>query len=266
MKNAVFSKADARVSYLTWIGIPSFLLYATCMLFYPAFSNGWDGWNWEYIQKVWDRWQTLNAGALAFLASVIALNISKYHENKQREWRFIAAKAFLPSALSELIGYFKLSARLLVEAYQGVQPNSPSNHSPLTVGVPKLPVSYVETFRQCIEQAEPEVGEYLANILVDLQIHHSRMTELHETLNTSGRTLLFKSNLMSYIYCLGKLYALVGKVFPFARGQAVFDTSALVWEDYRNAYSLLDLEIEDIEGLAEFTNRAIERASKATAS
>jgi hypothetical protein len=261
MKNALFSKADERVSYLTWTGGLLFLLYAICMFVYPAFSNGWDGWNWDYIQRVWDRWQTLNAGVLAILASVIALNISKYHESKQREWRFIAAKAFLPSALSELLGYFKLSAKLFVEAYESLERNPPSNHIPLTTALPKLPVSYAETFRQCIDQAEPDVGEYLANILVELQVHHSRMTELHEAYSADSRMMSNKSSLKSYIYRLGQLYALVGKVFPFARGQEGFDRSALVWENYRNAYGLLDVEIEDIEDLAGFTNRAIERAT-----
>ncbi len=64
---------------------------------------------------------------------------------------------------------------------------------------------------------------------------------------------------MSYIYCLGRLYALVGKLFPFARGHEGFDTSLLMWDDYKNSYGLLDIEIEDIEGLADFTKRAIER-------
>ncbi len=225
-------------------------------VFYPAISSDW---NWECVQRVWDRWQTLNASVLAFLASVIALNISKYHEKKQREWSFIAAKAFLPSALSELSEYFKLSANLYIEAYRELINNSSRNYAPLTSPIPKLPTNYVETFRQCINYAEPDVGLYMANILGDLQIHHARMTELNNNLANPGQMLLFKSNVMSYIYCLGKLYALVGKLFPFARGQEIFDTSPLVWDDLRNSYGLLDIEIEDIEGLVDFTKRTIER-------
>ena len=259
MESTGFSKTDARVRLWTWLSVPVFLLYAICMFIYPAFRNGWD---WEHIQNVWDRWQTLNAGVLAILASVIALNISKYHENKQREWRFIAARAFLPSALSDLVGYFKRSADLLSEAYIGVE----EKHDPiqLKADLPTLPVSYVETFRQCIDQAEPVVGEYLADILVDLQVHHARLTELHESLTKPSHTVWPRTVLKSYIYSLGKLYGLVGKLFPFARGQKDFDATPLVWEDYRTAYSLLNLE--DVEGLAEFTSKRIEKAGQKEAS
>jgi hypothetical protein len=229
MEKTGFSKTDARVSLWTWVSVPIFLLYAICMYAYPAFRNGWD---WEQTQNVWDRWQTLNAGVLAILASFIALNISKYHENKQREWRFIAARAFLPSALSELIGYFKLSAAVLSEAYGCVEKNQYPTQ--LKAVLPTLPVSYVETFRQCIDQAEPQVGEYLADILVNLQVHHSRLTELHQGLTKPGHMVWTTLTPMSYIYSLGKLYALVGKLFPFARGEEPFDMTDLVWEDYRN--------------------------------
>lgn len=252
MESTGFSKTDSRVKLWTWVSVPIFVLYAICMYVYPAFSNGW---NWDYTQNVWDRWQTLNAGVLAILASVIALNISKYHENKQREWKFIAARAFLPIALSELVSYFRCSARLLSEAHAGVvQKQDPIR---LKEDMPTLPVSYVETFRQCIDHAEPAVGEYLADILVDLQVHHARLTELHETITNPGRTVWTRTTLVSYIYSLGKLYALVGKLFPFARGQELFDRTDLVWEDYRNAYSLLD--INNVDELPEFTNRRIEK-------
>ena len=47
--------------------------------------------------------------------------------------------------------------------------------------------------------------------------------------------------------------------FGFARGMESFNGSNIVWEDYRNAYSNLDIDAEDVDDLVGFTQRAISR-------
>ncbi len=73
------------------------------MLAYPWFVRPR---GWEHVQLVWDHWQGLNVGKLAFLSSVIEFNISCYNAEQQRAHKFLAAKAFLPIALDGLCSYF----------------------------------------------------------------------------------------------------------------------------------------------------------------
>lgn len=256
MKRIGIVKADTLVAIVNWIGVPLFLVYAISMFIIPWFVEGW---NWVRIQSVWDRWQTLNVGVLAFISSVIAFNIAKYNSNKQRARQFVAARAFLPHALSELTSYCKLSANLLKEAWERAGNLGAGRALPLEAALPALPESYEEVFSRCIGEAEPDVGDYLARILVRLQIHHSRLKELGNSFSPDSRSLPIQGTIKSYLYSLAELQALINKLFGFARGSEPFDGSDLVWEDYRNAYGNLDIWPEEIDDLQGFTLRAIER-------
>jgi len=216
--------------------------------------------DWIYVQKVWDRWQTLNTGMLAFISSVIALNIAKFNSNKQRERRFIAARAFLPHALSELTSYFKSSSRLLIEAWERCGDPGLDRSHPLEADFPELPEEYKETFSRCIADAESDVGDYLAYILMRLQVHHSRLRELNDSFSEGSRNVPVRENIKSYTYRLGELQALTNRLFDFARGFAYLAGSDLEWDDYSNAYSNLDIWLEDIDDLEGFTRRAIARS------
>jgi hypothetical protein len=178
---------------------------------------------------------------LAFVSSITAFNIARYNAEKQRERDFLAAKAFLPAALSELTSYFKNSATVLRLGWDASSENK-NNFS-----VPELPREYKAVFGHCIRHAEPVVGDYLSRILVWLQIHDSRMRSfVEERRDKNSLTTLDKYNLISYFYRLGELQVLVNKLFEFARNMGEFDSSPLNWEDFRNAYGNLDICIEEI--------------------
>lgn len=257
MKHLGIVKADTLVAVINWIGIPLIFLYAISMFLAPWFEVQSD---WIYVQKVWDRWQTLNTGMLAFISSVIAFNIAKFNSNKQRERRFIAARAFLPHALSALTSYFKSSSRLMLEAWERLGDPGLDRSRPLEANFPELPEEYKETFSRCIADAEPDVGDYLAYILMRLQVHHSRLRELNDSFSEGNRSVLVRENIKSYMYRLGELQALTNRLFDFARGFESFGGSDLDWDDYSNAYSNLDIWPEDIDDLEGFTQRAIARS------
>lgn len=61
-----------------------------------------DSWDVKQVQSIWHHWQALNVGMLAFMSSLVTFYISKFNANNQRERNFVAARAFLPEALSEL--------------------------------------------------------------------------------------------------------------------------------------------------------------------
>jgi len=252
LKRIGLLKPDRLVDLLNWIGLPVFVLYLFGMVIFPLFDGKGD---WGYVQNVWSRWQGLNVGMLAFISSITAFNISRYNANRQRERDFLAAKAFLPDALSELIDYFESSALIFI---QGLKSN---RENLVTAEPPILPANYKEVFGNCIRYADPDVGDYLARLLVKLQVHNSRLKNFITYFNAE------RNNLISYLYRLGELQALVNKLFGFARSEEDFDSGPLEWEDFRNAYKNLkipiaDIYIDDDMNLEAFTKRAISRNKK----
>jgi hypothetical protein len=233
--------------------------YVYFMFINPFFHGGWNA-----ALKVWSSWQSLNVGFLAFASSIIAFSIARHNAEKQRKREFVAAKAFLSEALSELSVYFKQSATLYTEAYKRASHKQDRCNSPLTSVLPELPKDYRAVFSSCIHSATPDVGEHLAKILSLLQIHIARLTSEYEEFNPDSNMVKVPSNIMSNIYHLGKLQALVNKTFSFARGEENLDCSPLIRDDLVTAFRNLDIEIEQIEDLFEFTTRACERMQSET--
>lgn len=260
MKHIGKVKPDTLINILNWVGIPLVGVYILSMIIVPWIEGEYE---WRYVQNVWHNWQSLNVGILAFISSIIAFNISRFNANKQRERNFIAAKAFLPEALSELTTYFKFCGTLLTEAWDRVNGNTDGCRTPLQQQVPELTESYKETFSQCIALAEPDVSEYLAYMLMRLQIHISRLNDVENSFREDRNTIfmLLPANIITYMYCLAELQALINKIFDYARGLEDFDGSKLVWDDFRNAYGNLDISFDDFDDLVGFTQRTIARNS-----
>lgn len=231
------------------IGIPGGVLYFVSMFIYPAFISGG---KWSHVHAVWETWQTFNAAMLAFLASLIALNISRVKEENQRKREFFAARAFLPAAFNALSTYFRQSASYLAKCWD----------KDLNRTAPAPSVDYRQVFADCIRHATPEVGQYLSDLLGKLQIHEARLEDMSEG-GTSGD----QYNLIAYLYSLGDMKVLVNKQYQFARGKEPFNQTPAQWSDFENAYRNLELEIPEYEmdermTLEAFTKRAIERRTK----
>ncbi|PCM43773.1 hypothetical protein CPA50_15575 [Marinobacter sp. ANT_B65] len=251
-------KGDQLVSIVNWVGTPLVIFYVYGMTIHPLF-NGAGGWS--NLHKVWMDWQTLNVGVLAFISSLIAFNISKHHANQQREREFIAAKSFLPEALSELVAYFKSSAIVLNEAWWKAKDDSSRKKGPLQSDTPQLPENYKEIFSRCISLAPPDVSVYLSYILMRLQVHNARITGLFEDFQPNSTMSVLPVNVISYIYSLGELQALANKIFDYARGIDDFRDEALNWEDFRNAYRSLNISIGQVDDLEPSTKLAVGRGS-----
>jgi hypothetical protein len=224
------------------------------MFISPLFHGGLNG-----LLKVLSSWQSLNAGFLAFASSIIAFSIARYNAEKQREREFVAAKAFLSEALSELSAYFEQSATLYTEAYQRASNEQDSCKTRLKSTLPILPKGYREVFRNCIHSATPDVGEHLARILSLLQIHVARLTSEHDEFNPESHMAKIPSSIMCNIHCLGELQALVNKTFSFARCEKDLDCSPLTPDEFVTAFSNIGIETDEIEDLLEFTTQVCER-------
>ncbi|EGS1997376.1 hypothetical protein C1S86_25825 [Vibrio parahaemolyticus] len=220
------------------------------MLVYP-FTVG----DWAYVHSVWFTWQSLNTGVLAFVASIFALNAVRYSEEKKRQRNFIASKAFLPQALSELSSYCNACAPLVIEAWRRTQDRTDRCNTPLISKLPKLPDSYQQVFKECISEATPEVAEHLAYILVRLQIHHSRTESLVEEFLPESKITPVSISLMTQVFALAELQSLMSQLFDYARGTKGFDNSPLSASSFFSFYRLWNIEIEENEDLKGFTER-----------
>ncbi|EGR0102344.1 hypothetical protein ACA876_004132 [Vibrio vulnificus] len=216
---------------------------------YFMFVHPWivSGFSWNYVHSVWYTWQSLNVGMLAFTSSIIALIVVTYREEKQRQRDFIAARAFLPLALDELCKY--MDKTKLIIKHVGFREANVKGHD--AIDIPMLPESYAGIFKDCIRYANPEVNDYLAKILMLLQIHHARMGALPSSkTSASFKALLYKQT---------QLHLLINHLFDFARGECEFTEFELTWERFENAYYSYGIDSEYIEDLEGYTKRAIAR-------
>lgn len=258
LRRAGTFQSSTLVDFINYAGWPLLAIYGFSMFVYPWLAGNW---NWGHVQEVWERWQTFNAAALAFVASLVAFNISRFNESRQRERDFVAAKAFLPSTLSGLMEYCAQSARILGVMWEH------DDASDKAFEHLDLPEDYRDVFSNCIRHADPAVGSYLSNILVRLQVQEARLRDaVRETIKGNDR-VVDKHNLIAYLLRLGEIYALLGNLFAFARGEEVFHEKQLGWDDMRSAYSLLGIEVDDFfiderMNLELFTKRWLERTYK----
>ena len=259
MKHLRFLKPYSLLEVLKWGGVAAAFIYFGSMFVVPCIYGQGD---WDYIQSVWDRWQSLNAAMLAFFSSVTAFYISIFNSNKQRSRDFNASKAFLPSTLSGLINYFEACAAV----YKNGWSTNNQNNQEFKPELPLLPVDYAQVFANCIRHAEPDVGDYLAKILVNLQVHNSRMREYVNQSNQDAVFSLGDINLITYFYRLGELYALVANFFEFARNLGEFNSRPLVLDDFDKAYGCLNIYYDEIHidnnNLKQFTIRRLSNNNK----
>lgn len=257
MKHLHTSKLNAFLLAMAYFAALGSAPYLLSMFVWPWVAGKG---SWGYVQDVWDRWQALNVGVLAFLSSLIAFSISRSRAEKQRERDFLAAKAFLPAALSELCAYFKDSAKFYELAWEAKTDTTEN------LPIPELPVGYKSIFQECIRHAEPLVGDYLSKILVWLQVHDSRMKSHVQQVQDKRYLTPNRGSLIPHLYRLAELQAMVNKLFPFARNMKQFESQPLDWEDFRNAYGNLDIWFEEKEvdekiNLEAFTKRQIASGS-----
>lgn len=254
-------RIEFLISLVNWAGIASFIIYMLSMLVIPLIKGGF---SWTYLQGVWDTWQGLNVGVLAFISSVIALNISRWHAHDQRKRDFVAAKAFLPEALSELTTYFIDSASVFMEGWERVEQRPGRQLVSLTTQISNLPDNYKAIFANCIRFADAETGRYLAYILMLFQVHHARLRSFSEAFGGNSQTLVVRENIVIYLYRLGELQALINKLFDFARGLEEFQGSELTRDDFHTAYHNLNIWPGEFSDLEAFTRREIERGREQT--
>ncbi|WP_338456465.1 hypothetical protein [uncultured Alteromonas sp.] len=199
--------------------------------------------DWVYLQEVWSRWQSLNVGVLALISSVLVFKATKHHSEQERQRRFKAARAMLPDALSELTTYLKHAAKSLDQLWDDFEYSAVSSDSEFEIIYPKLPVKARETIKECISQANDDVGDYLARILANLQVFDTRLSEMCEECKGKARKSPHGQEVKVAMILAAKSHALVSNIFEFSRGITKFSAIELELHHYMSSYALLELEV-----------------------
>jgi hypothetical protein len=244
---------DKWVALLYWIGIPFVFVYFCSMFVYPFFIGGWN-----HAQKIWHIWQALNVGILAFISSLIAFYISRYNAEKQREREFVAAKAFLPNALSELTEYLSCWAEMLCEAWPLTKNVDSSPRVTLKTELPVLQVSINEVLKECIRHGSPDISAHIANILKDLQINNARLKGLPTDFTKSSR-IIRNENIKEYMFCLARIQALVNATFNFARDEEGFVRPEVGITEMTTAYLNLNMHVSISDEMNSYTKNRLQR-------
>lgn len=274
------------------------LVYICCMFVYPYCSGGYD---WDYLIRVLGYWQTFNAAMIALFSSFIAfimmlfkLNVERENLEKERERNFTASRAFLPNVFYDLTVYCEKCAKLQMDAFRKAQKVErlenemeelkkldhneekfnkiqvvqkmldEARAAKLDYGFVNLPDSYMEVFRRCIKYANQEVSLYLSELITKLQIHNARINDLVSNFHEDSGRIYFTSSFLDDFLYLGTILVLINKQYKFARGMSDFDNSPIIWDEYRNAYFVMNIWIEDVVdkkgvSLEEYTKKRLKK-------
>lgn len=203
-------------AWFQWAVVGLVALYFASMFVIPAVRHLGD---WVALQRVWDRWQSLNVGVLAFVASYLALQIARVNIADRNRREFIAARAFLPKALSDLSTHCRELAHSLLEMRQ----ESSSISLMLAQGnrsrsIPIVPPDVYQTLGQCIRYAPTDVARFLADILSSLQVVHARADALMpRSSDVAVRPHISSRMAVDCVADAAVLRVQIDLVFPFAR-------------------------------------------------
>lgn len=230
--------------------IMALVIYLFSMFLYPLLSSGF---SWRHLHDVLGYWQPLNVGILAFVASIIALNISRYVEEKRVSNEFRAARSLLPITLSVLSDYLRESSTVLTKCLD--YDRSVEQVDPPVL--PFLPEGLHHVFDKLISRSSDDIGKYLSRYLIKLQIHNSRLKSVHDFMS-GGSNILPRNIRLSYLYGLCEIQAMTGKLFSYARSQESLGDDQPTVEEMHNASGNLGLVVDEISG---FSSLIEERAA-----
>lgn len=128
----------------------------------------------QELKSLMYRWQSLIAGFLAFLASLLLFCSAIYSEFSKRRSKFFVARAFLPHSLVRVSGY--LEKTLLFYANWYCKSRSLTEEKNIgSLEAPVFPLDVFDDFKSLAEYSERRVALVIARLISDLQVISSRV-------------------------------------------------------------------------------------------
>ncbi len=215
-------------------------IYLYAMVWFPCVESRGD---WLQMQAVWDRWQGFNVGVLALLTSIVVYLATTLRERRRQMRSFQAARAALPSMLSELHAFggsffaeFEKAYRdsMQREAQHAHLKPSPDPSMPKSE-MPSTPIGLSSVLADCIKHSESEeLIVALSDILAMVQILLARSRELYA--NPPITEALFRCQLVYRMYDIGELLVFVNRLFPLARGLGNRKSGVIQLDEFKSAY------------------------------
>lgn len=204
---------------------------------------------------------TIAAAWVALRGNRIQIAQNEDLENQRRMNSLIAAKAVLPSILSELSAIAQNNLLL----------NFPQNKAPKGNPVPKptkflrVPESVLPALKECIQHSDPISQERLANILRHFQVYDARQKR-----NSSGfLTPQYTANPPKPTYnemtaissAIGwaVIYALISDAYDFARGSKQPIPATVTSDRVKGAFLTVGIMLEFYPALQTTLNGRIDR-------
>ncbi len=214
--------------------------YVVCMLIFPWSQGGW-----VYVQSVWSEWQSLNAGFLALLSSVIVLLATHMQIYEQRKRDLTASKSLLPYTLSGISSYLYDCASIVMDIYSEKDNTIKSKYRK-----PVLPIGSFNVMSDCIKNSDIETAENIKSIMTMLQVHHDRVVAL-----CNGRWSVSNTNICCLFHNMAMINSMVEELYSFSRAKHTAVAYEPSIESIVNSYNALDVEYESIDGLIDYTKR-----------
>jgi hypothetical protein len=238
------------------------LMYLMAMFVIPAIRTELD---WIELQKVWDRWQSLNVGVLAFSASYVALQIARVDIAEKNRRDFVAARAFMPKALNDLATYCSRLAHLLLEIRAELSDDSilGSMLRPERA-LPGVPDDVYQTLEKCIRTAPDEVAAFLADLLSTLQVIQARSASLVPQSVALGVRPMYTSRApANYLANVAVLRIQINQLFSFARfEQDSMPTQVDISTELKNVVRQLNIPDAQVPFLKREGTRELEQYAK----
>lgn len=197
----------------------------------------WINGDWGYVQTVWDRWQGIIVGDIAFLSSYIFFLTTRDKEDLIRKKRLKASRSNLPKALSGLIEFYMSSFPLISEVWKM---QNASSVSKVSLPLPSMPIGHDQIFHRCIEYEDNfEISDHLIKILNKLQINYARLCEF----KSPDEALILSGSYIASMSCeILESIAMINLSFDYARGEKEEIRSTLYRSDLRGTMWGLDVE------------------------
>lgn len=242
-------------AWFKWFLIAVGLLYVLSMLLIPWISSHG---SWDYVQSVWDRWQSLNVGVLAFAASYMALQISRLNTNERNRREFVAARAFFPQALSELSDYCSELVDLLLKAHtRADEETGDAGAMDSRLEMPRVPDNVYSVLERCIRTAPPQTAEFIAQFLGSLQVTRARCASVVAPNEREQHVIYTTRTVVEYIADVVAVRIQIDLMFPFARNEVSELPTQVNVREIRTALAMLGIHDNELPLLEEACLRAL---------